>query len=42
MNKNRKEWIGAGIVVAIAWAVIIALFVWGFRSCEAQIGSPLF
>lgn len=39
MNKNRKEWIAAGVVVGIAWAIIIGLFIWGFRSCHAQLAD---
>ncbi len=42
MNKNKKEWIAAGVVVAVAWMIIIALFIWEFRSCQFQPPSNLF
>lgn len=42
MNKEKKEWIAAGVVVAIVYVVIFVLFIIGMRSCEAQLSSNLF
>lgn len=41
MNKNKKEWVIVGILLAVFWLVVMVSFFCDLRSCQYRLPANI-